>query len=187
MIDVLCDAFFDYPVMRFVLGPERPDYEADLRTLVSLFVRARVFRREFLLGVRDGAGLAAAAIVSRPDGTAAPPAFTEFRQRVWAELGPRAEARYNAFGDACAPFQTEAPHLHLNMIGVRRGAQGRGLGRALLEQVHELSRADSKSHGVTLTTELESNVPLYERFGYRLVGRASVAPGLTTWGFFRPD
>jgi len=184
---VLCEAFFDYPAMRYVLGPGRPDYESDLETLVRLFVIARVVREEFLLGVRDGADLVAAAIVSRPTGAPAPPEFYELRERVWTELGPEAEARYDAFGDACAPFQVEAPHLHLNMIGVRGSAQGRGLARALLERVHRLSRTDSESQGVSLNTEIEANVSLYEYFGYRLVGQVAVSPELTTWGFFRPD
>ena len=41
--------------------------------------------------------------------------------------------------------------------------------------------------GVTLTTEDPSNVPLYEHFGYQVVGHARVAPGLESWGFFRHD
>ena len=187
VVDVLCDAFADYPVMRYVLGPENGDYETDLRKLIDLFVMARDFREEHLLGIRDGADLAAAAIVSRPDGSPAPAEFLEYRQRVWTELGAEAEARYEAFGQACAPFQPEVPHLHLNMIGVRAGAQGRGLGRELLEHVHQLSVADSESHGVSLTTEVEANIVLYEHFGYRLVGQARVSPELRSWGFWRPD
>ena len=185
VIDVLCEAFFDYPAMRYVLGPGRPDYKSELETLVSLFVIARVWREEFLLGVRDGTGLVAAAIVSRPTGAPAPPEFYELRERVWAELGPEAEARYDAFGDACAPFQVEAPHLHLNMIGVRGSAQGRGLARPLLERVHQLSRTDSESQGVTLSTEIEANVSLYEYFGYRLVGRGSRVIGADVLGLLQ--
>jgi len=56
-----------------------------------------------------------------------------------------------------------------------------------LETVHELSRTDPRSVGVTLTTEVPANVSLYQHFGYEIVGQASVAPGLTTWGFFRAD
>ena len=32
ILDVLCDAFFDYPVMRYVLG-SKPDYASRLRAL----------------------------------------------------------------------------------------------------------------------------------------------------------
>jgi ribosomal protein S18 acetylase RimI-like enzyme len=73
------------------------------------------------------------------------------------------------------------------MIGTRRRVRGRGLGGTLLRHVHGLSERDPDSTGVTLTTEDPGNVALYRRFGYRIVGEATVSPTLHTWGFFRPD
>lgn len=187
MVDVLQESFYDYPVMRFVLGPAGDDYDERLRTLVHFFVMSRVFRGETLLGVRDGTGLLGVALVSRPSGPPAPAELHELRGQVWAELGSEAEARYGSFADACAPFQTDVPHLHLNMIGVRRAAQGTGVGRDLLEAVHALSANDRDSEGVSLTTENPRNVTLYRHFGYEVVGEAAVGPELTTWGFYRPN
>jgi len=187
VVDVLSEAFFDYPVMRFVIGPAAPDYPAALRRLVGLFVAARVLRQEPLLGIPGPAGLEAAAIVSRPGRGSAPEAFRALAEEVWDELGAAARARYDAFARACAPFQIDAPHLHLNMIGVRRSGQGSGLGRRLIDRVHEMSRSDEASVGVTLTTEDPANVPIYQHLGYEIVGHATVAPDLRTWGFFRPD
>jgi hypothetical protein len=37
IVDVLCESFFDYPAMRFFLGPERDGYAAKLRTLLRFF------------------------------------------------------------------------------------------------------------------------------------------------------
>lgn len=187
VVDVLQESFYDYPVMRFVLGPQTDDYPDRLRTLVYLFVMARVLRDEVLLGARSGGTLAAAGLVSRPGGGAAPSEFQELRAEVWGRLGAEAEKRYAAFASACAPFQVEEPHLHLNMIGVRRDAQGTGLGRRLLEAVHGMSHADPASAGVSLTTEHPDNVSLYRHFGYEVVGKAEVGPGLTTWAFYRAD
>ena len=187
VVGVLCESFFDYPAMRFVLRPDPRHYQNQLQTLIHFFVMARVLRKEVLLGIGDDKGLAAAALVSRPKGPEAPPELGHLREKVWAELGASARGRYEAFGAASAPFQVEAPHIHLNMIGVRRRAQGEGLGRRLIEHVHMLSHEDSESEGVTLTTEDTANVSLYEYLGYQLVGKAVVAPELTTWGFFRPD
>ncbi len=185
VVDVLHEAFFDYPVMRFVLA-ESGAYDRELRALISFFVAARVHRDEVLLGIDDGDGLSAVALVSYP-GRKAPAAVAADRERLWAELGSEARLRYESFGAACAPLEVDAPHIHLHMIGVRDRSRGRGLGRALLESVHDLSARDPVSTGVTLTTELPANVPLYEHFGYELVGSAAVEGELTTWGFFRPD
>jgi GNAT superfamily N-acetyltransferase len=186
VVSVLCESFFEYPVMRHVLGPEG-DYSSRLERLVTFFVMARVLREEVLLGVRRPGGLIAAALVSYPVARPSPPALATLRDRTWAELGTETRVRYEAFGEATAGFEVEAPHIHLNMIGVRRAAQGQGLGRAVLDAVHGLSTRDANSTGVTLTTEVESNVTLYEHFGYELVGRTQVGSAFTTWGFFRPD
>ena len=66
-------------------------------------------------------------------------------------------------------------------------ARGTGQGRALLDHVHAMSAAHPQSPGVSLSTEVPGNVPMYEHFGYRVVGSARVAPELTTWVMFRRD
>ena len=140
-----------------------------------------------MLGIGDSSGLGAVELVSRPDGSESPPGLAALRQRVWAELGEGALGRYEAFGRAWAALDVDVPQIHLNMIGVRREGQGQGLGRALIEHVHNISRLDPNSEGVTLTTENEANVSFYEHFGYEVIGQKTVAPGVRTWGFFRPD
>jgi GNAT superfamily N-acetyltransferase len=186
VVTVLCDAFQDYPVMRHVLGPGG-DYDRRLRTLIGFFVSARVYRDEPVLGVYDRHGtLAAVALVSLlPGARDEPEALASRRQEVWTELGAEARARYEEFGAAWAKFTVASPQYHLNMIGVRRSHAGRGLARKLLEAVHRLSDADGGSAGVSLTTETERNLPLYEYFGYRRIGHAVLDNGLETWGFFR--
>jgi hypothetical protein len=66
IVDVLYEAFAEYPVMRFVLGSS-DGYSHRLRDLVQLFVMARVLCEERLLEVRDGKDLRAVVLVSHPD------------------------------------------------------------------------------------------------------------------------
>lgn len=186
VVSVLSDAFRDYPVMRFVLGSQR-DYAARLERLMTFFVMARVLRRETVLGVRTPSGLQAAALISYPGGGPSPPELDRLREETWASLGDAARSRYEAFGAVTARFTVESDHIHLNVIGVRSSAQGQGVGRAVLAAVHDLSASRPSSTGVTLTTELESNVALYERFGYEVIGSAPVASAFTTWAMFRRD
>jgi GNAT superfamily N-acetyltransferase len=182
---VLCDAFAEYPVMHHVLG-DRGDYTTRLRVLIGLFVGTRVLQGDALLGISNGAELLAAAICTLPD-TSPPPALEQLRERTWAELGADARERYGLWTRAWDAIVDPQPNLHVNMVGVPPRHQGRGLGRALLERAHRMSREREESIGVTLTTERAANVPFYEHLGYRVLDRQPVAPGLETWGFFRPD
>lgn len=183
--DVLVETFYDYPVMRFVLGASAA-YESRLRTLTHFFVQTRLIRGEWLLGIADTKGLKAAATVTRPT-QESPPEVSELREVTWASLGPESRARYEVFSRASSPFEVAQPHLHLSQIGVRSQFRGLGLGRDLLEATHALSQGDAESEGVTLTTEVEGNVRLYQYFGYQIVGQTEVERAFTTWGFYRPD
>lgn len=185
IIDVMCDAFFDYPVMRYTLGLNG-DYGTRLRQLVGLFVAGRVHRDDPLMGIRGPAGeLRAAVTLSQPTSRDPDPEFMELRVRTWGELGDDARQRYEQFTVAARNAVLPDEHLHVNMIGVRRDFQGSGLARAMLERVHELSSSMPRSGGVSLTTERTDNVRFYERFGYRVVGHANVAPDFETWTMFR--
>ena len=186
-IDVRCDAFYDDPVMPYVIGSAGSGYDRHLRTLGNFFVMARVWRNEPVLAISDGSTLVAAATLTLPGERQPPAQLAQLRETVWRELGERARKRYEAFGEATKKFEIDQPHYHLNMLGVRRSHHGQGLARQLLDAVHAISSDDPASCGVTLTTEDPRNVPLYQHFGYRIAGHARVDGHLESWGFFRPD
>jgi GNAT superfamily N-acetyltransferase len=183
VVCVLANAFEGYPVMKHVLA-ESQDYPRDLATLLRFFANARFLRGEPVLGVALDGDPTGVALVSFPEHPS-PPELAAYRTEVWDALGSGAERRYEAFGEATAPFFREIMRTHLNMIGVRRAAQGRGVGRALLESVADLATGRAGADGVTLTTEVPSNVELYSRFGYEVIGHARVAPELETWGMLK--
>jgi len=183
VVTVMYEAFYDYPVMRYVLGPEG-DYDARLLTLTHLFVMGRVLREEPRCGVFSGSELIAAATVSYP-GAAAPQAFRDLQKRTWSELGPDAQARYEEYAGVWNGFLPEVPHAHLNMIGTLDSTRGQGLGRLLMDHVHQLSLDTPGSEGVSLSTENPANVPMYEHVGYELIAHKRVAPELETWGMYR--
>lgn len=113
------------------------------------------------LGFVAGAGQAAALWLppgSGPD--------TEALGAALAQLALPEEAP-QVLGEMAARHPEE-PHWYLPFLGVDPGAQGRGLGSALLAEALTLVDADH------LPAYLEStnprNVPLYERFGFRVVG-----------------
>ncbi len=183
--DVLCEAFAEYPVMRYVLG-RTAEYRERLGVLIGFFVLARVLREDAILGIDAGHELRAVALCSLPDRTA-PPELEERREEVWARLGAEARARYDDCVRAWGQIPDVEPNVHVNMLAVPPRYQGRGLARTLMDRVHAMSREREDSKGVSLTTESDANVALYRHLGYRIVGEATIAPGVRTWGFFRPD
>jgi len=79
-----------------------------------------------------------------------------------------------------APF----PHLYLAILGVDPAYQGKGYAGNLLTPM--LDRLDKQQMPCYLDTEKEENVPIYERFGFRVVD-VSAHPGtdLKFWAMLR--
>jgi len=187
-VDVLCEAFVDYPVMRFVIGRGGSAYVPLLRTLIHFFTVARLLRNDVVLAATTAEDeVVATANIVLPGEPMAPAALEKERDAVWGQLGDAARRRYEAYGEASRKFDIEQPHYHLAMVGVRRSHTGRGLARALLDALHEMSRRDSRSCGVTLNTEDPRNVPIYEHLGYEVIGQTQVSNDLRTWSFYRAD
>ena len=126
-VRVLCEAFVDYPVMRYVLG-ERGGYPERLRTLIGFFHGARVLRDDAILGISDGGELVAVARARCPD-RVEPPELDLLRERTWAALGADARARYDDCVRAWESTGVDEPNIHVNMLAVvpdLRGAGWRG-------------------------------------------------------------
>ena len=186
IVEVFSDAFFDYPVMRFVLAEASSDYRRRLDLLNRLFVMNRALRGEPLIGIAHDGLLIGAATMSYPEKQAdIPPDVAKARELIWSELGPEPRRRHELCVAAWEPLAIDVPHLHLNMIGVRRSLHGTKLGRTLLDEVQEISRQIPGSQGVSLTTELARNVELYQHMGYEVTGHVHVTEDMETWAMFR--
>lgn len=186
ILDVFCDAFADYPVMQYVLGPDRHT-PSRLRQLIGYFVLRRVRLGGPMFGARAADGtLAGVATMTVPVESVAPPDLLGTRDRVFEALGQDCRVRYDAYAKAATLFANVGPHHHLNMLGVRHAFHSQGVGRLLLNAVSDLASADLRSAGVSLTTERPENVKLYEHCGYDVVGEARVTESFRTWGLFQP-
>ena len=183
--DVLCEAFYDYPVMHFVLE-KKEDYDSRLRKLVTFFVSARALRKEPMFGIYNSANkLVAAAIVTLPGGIPHPDELLRMLEILWSELGSDEQMRYAAYGQAAFSLLPNEPHHHLNMIGVRNANKCQGLARKLNTAIEELVSQDPSSSGVSLNTEVESNINFYLHLGYKMIGQTNVDKNIVTWGFFK--
>ena len=185
VINVFSKAFYDYPVMRYILRNEE-NYDERLQKLIGFFVAARVLRNEPMLGIYTGENiLTAAAIVTLPGETPSPERLIEQREKLWQELGIEARKRYDHYGNVAGAILPSEPHHHLNMIGVIPEFKGRGFSRKIIDAVVELAAFHPNSSGLSLSTETESNVELYLHLGFKLTGNARVDDNLETWTLFK--
>ena len=94
-------------------------------------------------------------------------------------------ARYEAFWDWVAAHIPDEPCYFLDAIGVHPRAQGRGLGRSLIEP--ELHHAFAEGLPAFLETGNPDNVPMYEHLGFRTVESSGAPDGGPTIWFMRAD
>ncbi len=81
--------------------------------------------------------------------------------------------------------EIDGPHWVLDTLGVDPAHQRRGVARALLQPV--LDRADAAGIPSYVITHNPVNVPVYERFGFRVVNRDTVrGRGLFVCSLRRP-
>ncbi|BCJ46729.1 GCN5-like N-acetyltransferase [Actinoplanes ianthinogenes] len=108
----------------------------------------------------DG-GLAAAAVWF--DRVTPLPEFPEYLERLTELSGEHLE-RFEALGELFEKNHPAEQHWHLQFLAVRPGEQGRGLGGALMKNVHDLLEAQGLPAYLEATND--NNVRLYRRYGY---------------------
>ncbi|MFF5787644.1 GNAT family N-acetyltransferase [Streptomyces sp. NPDC012693] len=174
----LARAFGDDPMMRWFF-PDDTTREAGLGRYFST-----LFTRQYgPHGVCERTGAAASFWVA-PEGQdkAVPDAGTV--QELVDILGDRAGLFREAV-EAAAAHTPPEPHWYLAVVGADPDARGQGHGSALLRS--GLARADAAGLPVYLESSKPSNIPVYEHFGFVVLGEASLpGGGPTLWAMRRP-
>lgn len=186
VVKILTAAFYDYPVMRYVLEQERPDYDHKLTAMVGFFTEVRYLKGWPPFGVFHHGRMVATALVNPLTNPPGPPELRQAFKDLAAEIGSAAMDRLTAYEDTCEQMEPDAPHYYLGMIGVLPTHQGKGYARLLIEHLHNVVDKNPESAGICLNTEKANNVPLYRYLGYEVIGEAEVGP-LHTWCMFRPS
>ena len=184
VVDVLCDSFRKYPVMRFVLGPEQ-GHEDRLRALIGFFTDVRFAMEWPVLAAVEDERIVAVALVNEPHERTFLERFQKGIAQVKQELGEAAYERLERFEKASDFNEPREAHYFVGMLGVLPGDQGRGHARQLLEYVRGLSQSAGCA-GIALSTEDPANVPFYEHMGFEVVGQGQV-DDLPTWSMWWPN
>ena len=184
VVGVLSRAFVASPLVRFLAGEDVTADDPRMREWWRFSCAVRTHLDWPLLGIKSGDRLVAVMGLSLPGEPQWPSSLRDAYQRLLDVLGPASAARLDEYGPAAESHRITEPHHYLGFIGVEPTEQGRGHSRPLMEEALRISEADPQSIGIGLDTDTESNVELYEHFGYRVTEVLDVL-GQPVWCMFR--
>jgi len=106
---------------------------------------------------------------------------------LYLKAGKKIISRLKSVGDYGFPIHkrhADFPHWHLSSIAVDPSCQGKGYARTLIKTM--LTRIDQEELPCFLDTQIEKNVSIYQRYGFKIVERG-VIPGteIPHWAMLR--
>ena len=173
----LARAFQDYPVFLYVF-PDASERGRELPLLLRSFVHYGVLHGEVYGTSPDLEGVAVWLPPGYPGGYLTPPEVSKDaldRMTYWGRQVYPVRKRH-------VPFD----HWFLEFIGVIPELQGKGYASILMTPM--LARIEQQHLSCYLDTEVEKNVAIYQRYGFRVVEDMEV-PGteIRSWSMLRED
>lgn len=100
------------------------------------------------------------------------------------ERSPESDKDGQSLFEQMNKFHPKEPHWYLPLIGTDPIHQGKGYGSALME--HAMRRCDRDRMPAYLESSTSSNIPLYERFGFQVIGKIQSGSSPVLTPMFRP-
>jgi len=175
-VAVIALAFASDPMMRWSFpDPER--YLAVVPGFIDAFGGHAV-----LHGAADQIADFAAAALWLPPGIA--PDGEAMGAIIEANMPPERMQDGAGLMEQMNRFHPHEPHWYLPLIGADPVHQGKGFGSALLE--YAMRRCDRDRMPAYLESSSPGNVPLYERFGFKVMGTILQGSSPPLMPMFRP-
>lgn len=163
VVSLLARAFDDDPLINFIV-PQDASRERRIRAFMEMGLRRLTFPygETYVTTAGDGVALWNPP-GGRPHGLLSDLALLPGMIGATGLRGlPRAMSAFS-LAEKMHPHE---PHYYLLAIGVDPARQGKGVGSSLLAPMVE--RCDRERVGAYLESSKERNVPLYERFGFKV-------------------
>lgn len=175
---ILASAFSHDPVFTWLSG--YPEVYADMFRLEAESLYKR-HGRIYINGDQSGAAM------WLPPGISSQPRFhwrlLPLAVKLLNRRMLRTATRADLLGKMMAEWHLAEPHFYLRSIGARLDAQGRGIGSALLKA--GLAEVDAQGMQAYLESSNAKNNPLYQRFGFEIIGEDTLFGGGPTIWFMR--
>lgn len=185
IIEIFSNAFENYPLMQYFFSNA---YKQSMKHLLKSMCDEASIVDNLLLGAFVAGELQGVAFITPPQDTnnnndvESTPTASE--EKFATAIGEEALMRIEAYSNLKKANKPPSPHFYINALGVHPQSQGKGIGKAILSQVHQMSEQHSDSQGVALDTQTQENVGYYQRFGYDVSNTAELE-NVKNWFMFR--
>ena len=186
IIDIFSNAFENYPLMQYFFGNA---YKQSMKHLLKSMCDQASIVDKLLLGAFIEGKLQGVAFITPPEkqnNNDVETTPTSAEEEFATAIGEEALMRIEAYSNLKKANKPSSPHFYINALGVNLQSQGKGIGSAILSQVHQMSEQDSNSRGVALDTQTQKNVGYYQRFGYDVSTTAELE-NVKNWFMFRSN
>lgn len=187
IIGIFATAFKDDPGIQYLCQAKKDGYDQRLLSWFRAVLRLQMNNAQPLIALKAGRHYVACATLTAPHTRLKLVSLALWVSEVLWRVGPRGVWRTMVHIQRISRYQPAAPHFRLEFIAVIPSQQGKGYGRVLLDEIHSLSQRHQTVTGVWLETTNPANVPLYERFGYRVVQSVQLGNPVTTVVMFRAN
>jgi ribosomal protein S18 acetylase RimI-like enzyme len=168
---VLARAFRVYPLTRYIFEVFGERLCEPLQASFRIDCAWQVALGWPLLGVRLGEKLVAAAVVAGPEPFPRDHPLAKEEQRFYRSLGQQVIDRLEAYTVLKERYEPRQAHYYLQDIGVLPEYRSQGHAGRLLRRVLQIVQEDPAACGVALDTQLQANLAIYRRFGFRVTAK----------------
>jgi ribosomal protein S18 acetylase RimI-like enzyme len=186
-VAVLTTAFENDPAIRWLFEPGAAPYAECLDALFRFACLVRLELDWPLYGIEMDGRLAGVLGVTMPGDDAWPESLQQIYAGLGETVGQESIRRLETYSELADHDRPKEPHLHVGMVAVDPGFQGKGIGRQLLEEIQRMSEEHPESIGVALDTENPPNLDFYQRCGYVIVAEHRLEDAITVWNLFRAN
>ncbi len=165
---ILYHSYRHEPLYQHLLNAQKPGYKQRVRATMREAMRLHFARNETVLGVVDTEKdrLLGLAFLTGPEGRIDISDQFMWRLKMFLTAGYEATSRYIRYFQSVQDALPEEPHRMLTLIGIHPDFQKQGLGRKIMESIHDIADKDSNSSGIFLDTGNSRYLYFYESLGY---------------------
>ena len=187
IIEIISSAFENYPLTQYLFSD---GYKQSTKYLIKLKCDEKSKNNNLILGAFAQGKLQGVAFVTPPgkaeNNNDVDSTTTSTEEEFVRVIGKEAIMRLEAYSNIKKANKPPQPHFYIDILAVNPESQGKGIGRALLSKVHQISEQDSESYGVALDTHTQENVDYYKRCGYEVSAEVQLE-NLQNRFLFRPN